>query len=387
MKLLVFSPYYPPHVGGLQSHAEQFNNHFSQKGTNVTVFTSHLPLSSPSSETTSTIKIIRFPAWEIIPNYPLPKFWQSAFWLMWRQIKEQKFDVVVSRTRFFFTSLLAFAYARGSHTPWLHIEHGSDFVSLSSPLTNLLARFYDYTFGRLVLHLADEVVANSYASAAFVKYLTGRNVHVIYRGIETDEILNTPPNLDIKKAHHNKTIITFVGRLIDGKSVGDLLRAIKIITSYQLLVTSYPFHCLIIGDGPQSQPLAKLARRLDISKHITFLGQQNFNQAMSILKTSDIFVNPSHTEGLPTSVIEAALCKAAIIATAVGGTSEIITNNVSAYLIPPHQPNVLADKLALLLLNPDKRTNLSNHAYQEVLNKFSWTQSLAAYNKVFKQLL
>ena len=108
---------------------------------------------------------------------------------------------------------------------------------------------------------------------------------------------------------------------------------------------------------------------------------------MSILKACEFFVNPSHTEGLPTSVIEAALCKTTIIATNVGGTPEIITNNVSAYLIPPQQPDVLADKLAFLLLNPNKGTDLSNHAYQEVLNKFSWTQSMAAYNKVFKQLL
>jgi len=387
MKLLVFSPYYPPHVGGLQGHAQQFNQHLAKTGAKINVFTSHLPPFAPAQEDNGAIKIIRFPAWEIIPNYPLPKFWQSDFWLMWRQIRAQKFDVVVSRTRFFFTSLLALAYAKSSHTPWLHIEHGSNFISLSNPLTNLLARLYDHTFGRLVLHLADVVVANSYASANFVKHLSRRSAPVIYRGINKEKIIKTPAAQNIKNTYHDKVIITFVGRLIDGKGVDDLLKAIRIITSYQSLVTSYPFHCLIIGDGPQSQPLAKLARQLGISKHITFLGQQNFNQTMSILKASDIFVNPSHTEGLPTSVIEAALCKTTIIATNVGGTPEIITNNVSAYLIPPQQPDVLADKLAFLLLNPNKGTDLSNHAYQEVLNKFSWTQSIAAYNKVFKQLL
>ncbi len=299
---------------------------------------------------------------------------------MWRQIKKQELDVVVSRTRFFFTSLLALAYAKGSHTPWLHIEHGSDFVSLSNPLASLLARFYDYTFGRLIFRFADAVVANSYASAAFVKHLTGRNVPVIYRGLETDEILNTPPNLDIKKAHPNKTIITFVGRLIDGKGVDDLLKAIKIITSY-------PFHCLIIGDGPKREPLEKLTNQLGLKNYVSFLGQQSFNQAMSILKVSDIFVNPSHTEGLPTSVIEAALCKTAIIATNVGGTPEIVTNDKSACLIPPRQPYTLASKLKYFIQNPAVRGALSEQAYNEVMNKFSWPRSITAYNKIFKHML
>ncbi|MFH1353949.1 MAG: glycosyltransferase family 4 protein [bacterium] len=399
MKLLIFSPYYPPHIGGLQSHAEQFNQHMSKTGAYITVFTSQLPRSAPTSENKNRVTIIRFPAWEIIPNYPLPKFWQPAFWLEWQQLKKQRFDIVISRTRFFSTSLFALIYAKWDNIPWLHIEHGSDFVSLANPVTRLTAHIYDYTLGRLILHLADQVVANSKSSADFVKRLSGRTAAVIYRGVNQDAIINTAPDQNIKNIHKNKIIITFIGRLIDGKGVDDLLRALKIVSTPQtspaisVLMEKHQglrrrdFHCLIIGDGSKRESLNKLARQLGISKRITFLGQQGFSQSVSILKTSDIFINPSHTEGLPTSVIEAALCKTAIIATNVGGTPEIVTNNTSAYLVQPKHPSILADRLIDLIQNPAKRQLLSEHAYREVINKFSWPASTAAYNKILKHLI
>lgn len=403
MKLLVFSPYYPPHVGGLQGHAQQFNQHLAKTGAKINVFTSRLPRFAPAQEDNGAIKIIRFPAWEIIPNYPLPKFWQSDFWLTWRQIRAQKFNVVVSRTRFFFTSLLALAYAKSSHTPWLHIEHGSNYVSLSNPLTKLLAHLYDSTLGRLVLHSADAVVANSRASAAFVQRLSGRRARVIYRGLDQNAILAAPPARDLRQQYASQIIIAYLGRLIDGKGVDDLLWALKAIMPVApgkplVLQEKHQglrrrdgerngWHCLIIGDGPRLSSLKKLSTPLGLNQHVTFLGQQEFSQSMSLLKASDIFVNPSHTEGLPTSVIEAALCKTAIVATNVGGTPEIVTNNQSAFLIPPKQPNILADKIKTLIQNPNKRHLMSEHAYHEVINKFSWPASTAAYLKLLQKLI
>jgi len=113
MKIFIFCPYYPPHIGGLESHADEFNKYLSQSGIDITVFTPKLPTDAPESEIKyNNVKIIRFPAFEIISNYPLPKFWSLKFWSLFLGLFKQKFNIVISRTRFFNTSFLALFYAK-----------------------------------------------------------------------------------------------------------------------------------------------------------------------------------------------------------------------------------------------------------------------------------
>ncbi len=374
MKLLIFCPYYPPHIGGLESHADEFNKYLSQKEVDITVFAPKLPLEAPEREIRHNgVKIIRFPAFEIISNYPLPCFWQLKFWKLFFGLFKQKFDIVISRTRFFNTSLLALIYAKIKKVHWIHIEHGSDFVSLDNRLFSNIAKLHDYTFGKLILKLSDKNIANSIASADFCqKLFPQKYCEVIYRGVEIEKILEIKPDITLKNNYPNDIIITFIGRLIDGKGVADLLRAIAQINIPHI-------KCFIIGDGPQKNNLEKLAKNLNISDKIIFFGYKKHREAIGILKISDIFINPSYNEGLPSSVIEAAICQKAIIATRVGGTSEIFTDEKSGFLIEPKNITILVEKLNLLINNPELRTNFGASAYEEIKNKFDWEKSIEKY--------
>lgn len=384
MKILVFSPYYPPHIGGLESHSEEFNQHIAQADIHVTVFTPRLPIDAPETETQGHVRIIRFPAFEIIPNYPLPQYWPfywtSKFWRVFRDLRKEESDIVISRTRFFSTSLLALAYAKLHRIPFVHIEHGSDYAAFNNPFKTLIGKCYDRTFGWLVLRGADHVIANSHASALFVQKLSGREATLIHRGIETENILAIEPDESIIKAKNGRVACAYIGRLIDGKGVADLLSAIARLDRND-------FICYIVGDGSERARLETMSKQLRLEEKVIFVGHKKRPEAIAIMKACDIIINPSYNEGLPTSVTEAALASKAIIATDVGGTREIISGTHDGFLIPCKNHQILSDKMDYLIEHPEIRTQFGENAQQEVLEKFSWNRAIAQYLSIFRVLL
>ncbi len=382
MKLLVFSPFYPPHIGGLETHSDEFNKHLSGRGVDISVFTPRLPKEGSAQEIRYTgVRIMRYPACEPIHNYPMPRFWDTRFWQQWNALLNETSDIVVSRTRFFFPSLMALWDAHKRNVPLLHIEHGSDYAQFNGWFKTTLGKLYDWTVGRFILRHADSIVANSQASADFVEKLSGRkDALVIYRGANIDAIEQCMPDQQVAEKYEGKTIIAFIGRLIDGKGTHDLITAISQLQRKDTVT-------LIIGGGPEEARLRKMVTEYHLENQVVFFGNLPFEKAIGILKTADIVVNPSYTEGLPTSVTEAALCQKAIIATDVGGTSEVISGNDDGFLVPPRQPQIIAEKLALLIENPTLRTTFSENAFSTVKDKFSWSHSADQYLAVFSKLL
>lgn len=375
-KILVFCPYYPPHIGGLESHADEFNKHLVNNDFEVTVFTPRLPIDADQDEIRyGKVRVIRFPAWEIIVNYPLPCFWKRSYWILWSRIKNEKYDWVISRTRFFFTCLMAGIYAKRYKVKWIHIEHGSDFVKLNSLIKSFLSKVVDYTLGRWTLKKANKVVANSLASAEFCKKLyPERRYKVIYRGVEFEAIVK---NNELRERFRDMIKILFAGRLIDGKGVKDLIKAVSLISVSNWVL-------FIVGDGPRKWDLEKYVLQLGLSSKIIFFGQMQRTKLMGIIDICDIIVNPSYTEGLPTSVIEAAWCSKAVVATDVGGTREIIDNDKSGILVPARNPKRLSVEIEGLINNPKKRRILGIAAKKKVNGLFSWDRSIKKYIEIFK---
>lgn len=377
--ILIVSPYYPPHIGGLENHAAEFNAHMANSGWNITVWTANIPKAAPYEKIAEqNIEVYRYDAIEIIPGFPMPAIWKKSFWKQWKTIhKKGTYSHVLSRTRFFLSSLLAHAIARSIHVPHIHVEHGSYYVSQKSPIINAIAYIYDTTLGKLVLKQADIVIANSQATALFVSSMTNKKVspYVIHRGVELQNIESIPPaNEKITKPE--KVVIAFAGRLMSGKGVADLLYAISQCETKEHII------CWIIGDGPEKASLEATAQHLKIRHIVHFLGARKHEETISLIKASDVIVNTSYTEGLPTAIIEAALCEKAIIATNVGGTPEIIEHNVSGILIEPKDVVALTRAIDIVVRHPHMRTNLGKQAKRSAQLQFLWEKAIEKYEKI-----
>lgn len=374
LKLLVFSPYYPPHTGGLESHADEFNKYLSLEGVIITVFIPRLPKDALENETKyNGVEIIRFPAFEIISNYPLPKFWSIKFWKLFLELFRKDFDVVISRTRFFSTSLLALIYAKTKRIKWIHVEHGSDFVELSSKFKTFIARIYDQTLGFLVFRLSDLNVSVSKAVRQFVKKFDKRNSLVIYRGIDFEEIDKINPGLELKEKYKDKTIISFCGRLYKWKGVEKSVKAVKSLS--EEIKKKIIF--LIIGDGEDYKRLKNLIGK---DETIKMLGGLDRKGAISILKISDIYLHSSLPGGgLSTSLLEAMYCGCAVIATPNEGANEVVVNGENGILLEGDTAEEVSRKITELIGDKDKVGRFSQSAIEFIARKFSWKESIQKY--------
>jgi glycosyltransferase involved in cell wall biosynthesis len=251
--------------------------------------------------------------------------------------------------------------ARALGVPYVHVEHGSDYVQLDARLPSLAARAYDTGIGRQVLRRADVRLAISAAAGAFVRRLAGVDASVVYRGLPLDRLDAARPAPEASAFAAGRTLVVYVGRLIDGKGVGDLVSAMAQLGDHVC--------CAVIGDGPRGPELRRRAEALAPGRW-RFTGYLPEDDALAWIRAADVVVNPSYTEGLPTTVLWAAALGRAIVATDVGGTGEVVRDGVSGLLVRPRAVAQLRGALAALAADPPRRERLGAVARQDALLRF-----------------
>lgn len=112
-----------------------------------------------------------------------------------------------------------------------------------------------------------------------------------------------------------------------------------------------------------------------------------WEDAMKVLKSSSVAVVPSRIESLPTTIKEAFYLKVPVVATNVGGISELISHEKTGILIPSNDPQQLADAVNNLLENKEYAKNLTNTGYEFILKNMTWDVILPKYIKFYNKLL
>lgn len=361
MKAVIFSPYFYPHRGGLEQFSWELSTRMAKFGHTIIVVSSKI---GPEKhiEHIDGIRIVRLDTYDLMGStFPIPKFNNTNKKLL-QGIFSEKIDTVITNTRFFPLTLCGVWLAKKHKIKSFHIEHGTCLPNLPNSFKRFIAYLYDQIFGKLVFKLTDKCLAISKASADFSETLGGKNVEIIYNAVDTDFFRSSPAT----GTSDGITRIIFVGRLVKAKGVQDLICALGNIQTDKLRLS-------IVGTGNYEKELKALAKNDD---RIIFIGQKNKGEIRNLLNESDIFINPSYSEGLPTSVLEAGAMELTIIATDVGGTKEIIEDNINGFLVQPHQPIEISEKIKIILEGNKTVKSVRRNIRQTVLDKFSWNKNV-----------
>lgn len=166
--------------------------------------------------------------------------------------------------------------------------------------------------------------------------------------------------LEHKIAHQ----VLFLGRLRERKGVFDLVRAMPTVVAQ---VAGVRF--VLAGDGDIAAVEA-LARELGVANALTLPGWVEGREKSELLAQADVFVLPSHFEGLPVCILEAMAADAAVVACRVGGIPDLIVDSQTGLLVEAGSVDALANALILLLKDSALKMRLREAAKQRVKARF-----------------
>lgn len=174
--------------------------------------------------------------------------------------------------------------------------------------------------------------------------------------------------------------LLFVGRLTEQKAPLDLLNAYLLLPDQLRQRTEITF----VGEGPLRRKLQQAVDAKGLKNAVRLVGQSH--DVAGYMKAATLLVLPSRWEGLPNVVLEAMSHGLPVIATAVDGSKELITEGQTGWLVPPGSVSQLAAKIAEALDRPDLRMQIRDSSQRVAAEGFSWNRAVALYDALFRQL-
>jgi glycosyltransferase involved in cell wall biosynthesis len=207
--------------------------------------------------------------------------------------------------------------------------------------------------------IADGLVAREHIARA--------KIHVIPNGIDVREHAWTLDRAGARAAAGlpaARPIVAQIGRLTPQKDYPTFLRAAALVAAARPDVDF-----LVVGDGPERVPLEALVRTLGLAARCRFTGLRH--DVAAILGCVDVLALASTFEGFPNVILEAMASGAVVVATAVGGSPELVESSETGVLVPPRDPAAMAEAILRVLDRPAWAGRLARAARHMVETTFT----------------
>ena len=173
-------------------------------------------------------------------------------------------------------------------------------------------------------------------------------------------------------------MIGWVGRLVPIKACDLFLQALARITDLS-------WKACVVGDGPERERLENLSRTLGLHERVRFAGA--IPVAPRYFSALDLFVLSSRSEGTPMVLLEAMGAGLPVIATDVGGVSDLVRPDSDGWLVPPEDPGALADSLRMALKDPESAHARGMAAAEQVRDHFGVDRWIERHETLYRSAL
>lgn len=298
---------------------------------------------------------------------------------VYRQCKLYPYDIVHSHG--YATMLASYIGATIAGCPYIiNGEHGTLYHNSRKEI--LIQRFL---FNRMKLNLSVSQVLTDTICQLFS--VSQHKFQTIINGVDTEKFIpEQEPQLVKQKLQNelgltdNNIVIGSVGRLVAVKNYPSLIKAMALVKSEVAQAK-----LLLAGEGAERAKLESLISDLELTQQVILLGRRD--DVPDLMKLYDIFVLPSFSEGLSNTLLESMASGTPVVASKVGGNSEIVAEGRSGYLYDSDDVQGLAKILIELTKQKDNCSELGQQARKHIENNFSIATMVKHYEDTYQTLV
>jgi len=379
MKILIIAGIFPPDIGGPSGYIFKLCQSLKKRGHNPVVLT-YSDTPEHSIDKVLDYKVIRI---------------NRKSFILWRELKtiiyglkySLKSDLIYSNGNDFKAMIIGLLTLRKrihkivGDVSWERAQNRGWYKGTIDQYQfdkkPIKLKFLDFIRALPIITANRVITPSSYLRKIVIGWgVNDSKISVIYNAYQALPISENISfeKLELLKKNDLKLMVT-ICRLVPWKGVDGLIKVLKKFPNLALVV---------VGDGWLLENLKELATRNDVQNRVVFLGRVERDKLSRIFELSDLFILNSSYEGLPHVVLEAMSCKKLVLASAVGGTVEVVQDKITGLTFEYANEQEIADAIEIAL--KDDNSELIKQASQFLTSKFSYETMIDETEKEFNKL-
>ncbi len=312
----------------------------------------------------------------------VPGFVLAQLWAAWCLARRGAFDAVHAHWALPQGWVAAVLRARLG-IPVLTTTHGGDMYALRSGVP-LKAK-------RWALRSSDRVTAVSRSLKREVLSLgvEEERVSVLPMGVDTARFTPEAASPSLRRElNPDGPVVLFVGRLVEKKGARYAIEAMP-----EILREEPGARLVVVGDGPERETLVELTEQLEIGAHVSFAGAIPNHELPAHFASADVCVGPSvveangDTESFGVVFAEAMASGCPVVATDVGGITDLVVDGKTGFLVPQRNAEAISDRVARLLGDSRIRESMRGEGIARMRDTFDHRRMSAAYADIIKEVV
>jgi glycosyltransferase involved in cell wall biosynthesis len=298
---------------------------------------------------------------------------KASITLIKKYLRDNKIDIIC--THEYRSHFYGFMASRGTPTKWIAFSRGMTTENIKVKIFTYLEKY--------LLRKADHIVAVSESQKLKLikQSIKPQNITTVHNAIDIAHIKSIPViSLKDRFRFPNDTYVSIsAGRFSQEKGQIYLVKAAEIA-----IKKNDKLRFVLFGEGPDLLKIQKYIKNKNLDTHILCPGFET--NILGLLKSADLLINPSLSEGLPNIVLEALASDIPVIVTNVGGHPEIVTDNKNGYLVEPTNIYQLSDKILSFAENTKSSFNFITESRNILNHKFSFSSQHEKLTNLYKRL-